>query len=95
MNDFRTGKSLYLVATDVLARGIDFRNVKSVLNYDCPETVAVYIHRIGRTGRANSTGTAITFFTKLDSDYLRSIGNVMKESGSDVPDWIFSLKKVK
>ena len=94
VEDFRTGKSWYLVATDLLARGLDFKNVSMVLNYDCPEILATYVHRIGRTGRAGNSGRAITFFTRQDSDSLRTIANAIKEAGSDVPEWIFQLKKV-
>lgn len=58
---FRSGKVDVLVATDVAARGIDVENVTHVVNYQCPEDEKVYLHRIGRTGRAGMTGTAITF----------------------------------
>lgn len=54
-----------------------------------------YIHRIGRTGRGGRTGHAVTFFTEDDMAYLRSIANVMKLSGCDVPDWMLSLKKAR
>lgn len=94
VDNFRLGKTLFLVATDVLARGMDFKNVKSVLNYDCPETVATYVHRVGRTGRGGSSGLAVTFFSKQDSDSLRGIGNAVKESGGEVPAWIMSLPKL-
>lgn len=58
---FRSGKVDVLVATDVAARGIDVDNVTHVVNYQCPEDEKVYLHRIGRTGRAGLTGTAVTF----------------------------------
>lgn len=50
-----------------------------------------YVHRVGRTGRANRKGTAITFYTDLDKPVLRDLGNMLKSSGCDVPDWILSL----
>lgn len=53
-----------------------------------------YVHRVGRTGRANRKGTAITFFTDQDKPILKDIGNLLKTSGCDVPDWILSLKKM-
>jgi len=58
---FRNGKIDVLVATDVAARGIDIAGVTHVVNYECPENEDTYLHRIGRTGRAGETGTAITF----------------------------------
>jgi superfamily II DNA/RNA helicase len=58
---FRSGKIDVLVATDVAARGIDVGGVTHVINYECPENEDAYLHRIGRTGRAGETGTAITF----------------------------------
>lgn len=58
---FRSGKIDVLVATDVAARGIDVEDITHVVNYQCPEDEKIYLHRIGRTGRAGKTGTAITF----------------------------------
>jgi superfamily II DNA/RNA helicase len=61
LNDFKSDKVQALIATDVAARGIDIPNVSHVINYDIPQTYEEYIHRIGRTGRANQTGQALTF----------------------------------
>ena len=55
-----------LVTTDVLARGVDFPDLKLVLNFDIPTSTVNYVHRVGRTGRAYKVGKAITFFTKED-----------------------------
>jgi len=90
---FRLGKIWVLITTDLMARGIDFKGVNLVINYDFPTTIINYIHRVGRTGRANRKGKAITFFTDLDKPLLRSLGNTLKASGLEVPDWIFKLKK--
>jgi ATP-dependent RNA helicase DDX5/DBP2 len=68
LDQFKTGKSPIMVATDVASRGIDVRNITHVLNYDYPNNSEDYIHRIGRTGRAGAKGTAITLFT-TDSEY--------------------------
>ena len=65
------------------ARGIDFKGVNTVINYDFPQTTVSYIHRIGRTGRAGRSGRAITFFTEEDAEQLRAIANVMKASGCE------------
>lgn len=58
---FRQGKVNILIATDVAARGLDINDITHVINYDLPESYEVYIHRIGRTGRADKKGTALTF----------------------------------
>ncbi|KAG7028005.1 DEAD-box ATP-dependent RNA helicase 57 [Cucurbita argyrosperma subsp. argyrosperma] len=60
--DFRAGKTWVLIATDVIARGMDFKGVNCVINYDFPDSASAYIHRIGRSGRAGRSGEAITFY---------------------------------
>ncbi|MNI04954.1 DEAD-box ATP-dependent RNA helicase CshA [compost metagenome] len=73
MRAFRDAKLELLVATDVAARGIDVEGVTHVFNYDIPQEVDYYIHRIGRTGRAGEKGIAITFAAPRDIDALRNI----------------------
>merc|ERR1712176_1729673 len=92
---FREGKTWMLICTDVMARGIDFKGVETVINYDFPPSAPTYIHRIGRTGRAGRAGTAITLFTIQDFEHLRSIVSVMRQSGCEVPDWMLRLKPQK
>lgn len=70
---FKTGKTRVLVATDVAARGIDIESVSHVINYDIPEAPEDYVHRIGRTGRAGSTGRAITLFTIAEEHSMKAI----------------------
>ncbi|OCF40182.1 ATP-dependent RNA helicase ROK1 [Kwoniella heveanensis CBS 569] len=89
---FRLGHVWMLVVTEVLARGMDFRGVKVVINYDFPQTVQSYIHRIGRTGRAGRPGKAITFFNTEDSPYLRTIANVLRSSGCPVPEYMLDMR---
>eukprot|EP00434_Breviolum_minutum_P020586 symbB.v1.2.018152.t1/scaffold1415.1/size121899/5 len=89
---FRAGKLWVLVCTDLMARGVDFKGVETVINYDFPQSAATYIHRIGRTGRAGRKGKAITMFTIEDFESLRSIVGVMRQSGCEVPDWMLRLK---
>ncbi|XP_057779014.1 DEAD-box ATP-dependent RNA helicase 57 [Salvia miltiorrhiza] len=95
VNNFRSGKTWVLVATDVIARGMDFKGVNCVINYDFPDSMAAYVHRIGRSGRAGRSGEAITLYTEADVPYLRNIANVMASSGCEVPAWIMSLAKKK
>ncbi|XP_019850917.1 PREDICTED: probable ATP-dependent RNA helicase DDX52 isoform X2 [Amphimedon queenslandica] len=92
IKSFREGKIWILICTDLMGRGIDFKGVNLVINYDFPQSSVSYIHRVGRTGRAGRVGEAITFFTEEDTAYVRSIANVMKSSGCPVPDWMLEMR---
>lgn len=107
---FRRGEVWVLVTTDVLARGIDFRGVNGVVNYDVPQSAAAYVHRAGRTGRAGRKGgVCVTLYTEDDIPYVRQVVNVIKaseeqaagtstaagEAGSAVQQWMLdALPKV-
>eukprot|EP00918_Siedleckia_nematoides_P068036 GHVU01148101.1.p1 GENE.GHVU01148101.1~~GHVU01148101.1.p1 ORF type:complete len:528 (-),score=69.17 GHVU01148101.1:984-2567(-) len=93
VTSFRSGRIWVLICTDLMARGVDFKGVKVVVNYDFPQSTAEYIHRIGRTGRAGSRGHAVTFFTIEDREHLKTVIGVMKQSGANVPDWMKNLRK--
>ena len=84
LKGFRDGRVDVLVATDVLARGIDVSDVRYVINFDVPEDPEDYIHRIGRTGRAGETGWALTFVTVNDFEELRDCEFLM---GQIVPEY--------
>lgn len=73
MNKFKLGHFRYLVATDVAARGIDVDSISLVINYDIPEEGESYVHRIGRTGRVDKLGRAITFVAQNESRFLNDI----------------------
>ena len=73
MNGFRSGKYDILVATDIAAHGIDVPEVSHVINFDMPDTVDAYIHRIGRTGRALQTGEAFTLAVTADASIVREV----------------------
>jgi len=77
MSGFRQGKYDLMVATDIAARGIDVHEISHVINFDMPDTVDAYTHRIGRTGRAQETGEAFTFATPEDAPMIRSIEGVL------------------
>lgn len=87
---FRTGELWCLITTDVLARGIDFKGINLVINYDVPNSSQAYVHRIGRTGRAGRSGRAVTFYTKEDTDMIKNVVNVMRASGQveGMPEWM-------
>ncbi|WP_010234083.1 DEAD/DEAH box helicase [Clostridium arbusti] len=73
MEDFKRGKFTFLVATDIAARGIDIDNITHVISYDIPFEKESYVHRIGRTGRAENTGKAISFATPNQARFLSEI----------------------
>ena len=77
LNGFRDGTYPILVATDVAARGIDVLEITHVINFDMPDTVDAYTHRIGRTGRAELTGQAYSFASPSDEDMVRDIEKVL------------------
>lgn len=85
MNDFRTGNSRVLISTDMWARGIDVQQVSLVINYDLPENMENYIHRIGRSGRFGRKGVAINFLTKDDSSKMKEIEKHYRIKISPVP----------
>jgi ATP-dependent RNA helicase DDX52/ROK1 len=95
MRSFRQGKIWVLICTELLSRGIDFKGVNLVINYDFPTSGISYVHRIGRSGRAGRLGRAVTFFTDDDIPDLRKIVNIMRESGCEVPEFMLNLKKPK
>lgn len=82
LEGFRRGQYNVLVATDIAARGLDIQGLSHVINFDIPNTSDEYIHRIGRTGRANATGDAITFVSPDDSKTLASIESAL---GRNIP----------
>lgn len=77
IDGFRDGKFDILVATDIAARGIDVTDISHVINFDIPDTVDAYTHRIGRTGRAEQSGEAFTFVTDTDEAMVRDIEKVL------------------
>ena len=78
INGFRDGKYDFLVATDIAARGIDVTGISHVINFDMPDTVDAYTHRIGRTGRAEQSGEAFTLAVEDDAIMVRDIERVLK-----------------
>lgn len=93
VEQFRAGRIWFLIATDLMGRGMDFKGVNMVVNYDFPQTTVSYIHRIGRAGRAGRRGEAVTFFTNDDAPMLRSIAHVIKSAGGEVPEYMLQMRK--
>jgi ATP-dependent RNA helicase RhlE len=77
LSGFKSGHFPIMVATDIAARGLDVESISHVINYDMPDTADAYIHRIGRTGRAQRTGDAFTLVTPEDNDMIRALERIM------------------
>jgi ATP-dependent RNA helicase RhlE len=77
LKGFRSGSHRIMVATDIAARGLDVESISHVINFDMPDTADAYIHRIGRTGRAQRTGDAFTLVTPEDNDMIRTLERIM------------------
>ena len=80
LRKFKKGTINFLIATDVAARGIDVENVTHVINYELPQDIESYVHRIGRTGRADKEGQAYSIITPREKGFLRQIERVTKSS---------------
>jgi len=93
LKEFRNGNCPILVATDVAARGLDVDDVKFVINYDFSCGIEDYVHRIGRTGRSNKTGTAYTFFTRQDGKYAADLVKILKEANQVVNPELLKLSQ--
>jgi ATP-dependent RNA helicase RhlE len=78
IDSFREGSAKILVATDIAARGIDISHISHVINYDMPESTDAYTHRIGRTGRVDKSGDALTFVTGEDKQMIRALEFILK-----------------
>jgi ATP-dependent RNA helicase RhlE len=76
---FQDGANRILIATELIARGIDIQDVSHVVNFDTPKIPENYMHRIGRTGRADAAGTAITFINEVEEEYQEAIEELMKQ----------------
>ena len=79
LGNFKSGRSSILVATDIAARGIDVEEISHVINYDLPNVSETYIHRIGRTGRAQASGIAWSFCNEEEKAYLRDIQKLINQ----------------
>jgi len=79
LKGFKSGKYEVLVATDIVARGIDISNVSHVINYDIPQNPEDYVHRIGRTGRANNEGDALTIYCPGEQSFLHAIERFIEQ----------------
>ena len=77
VQNFQDGKHRVLIATDIIARGMDIKDVSHIINFDLSDTKGDYLHRIGRTGRADKYGTAISFINEVEKMYQEEIEEFM------------------
>ena len=85
MRDFKNGKIKILIATDIVSRGIDIDDIRLVINYDVPHDCEDYVHRIGRTARANNDGCAITFVSEKEQTQFKAIEDFLDKSIYKIP----------
>jgi ATP-dependent RNA helicase DDX5/DBP2 len=85
LREFKTGSSPLMVATDVASRGLDIKDVNTVINYDMANGIEDYVHRIGRTARAGRKGDAFTLFTPDDANKARDLIKILEDAKQDVP----------
>ena len=85
MREFKAGRINILVATDIVARGIDIDDIRLVINYDVPHDSEDYVHRIGRTARANNDGVALTFVSEKEQTNFKSIENFLEKNIYKIP----------
>ncbi|RDX74830.1 DEAD-box ATP-dependent RNA helicase 37, partial [Mucuna pruriens] len=88
LRSFKTGNTPILVATDVAARGLDIPRVAHVVNFDLPNDIDDYVHRIGRTGRAGKMGLATAFFNESNLSLAKPLADLMQEANQEVPAWL-------
>lgn len=93
IDQFKAGQKDVLIATDVASKGLDFEGIQHVINYDMPEEIENYVHRIGRTGRKGKTGIATTFINKNQSEsILLDLKHLLREAKQRIPPVLQALE---
>jgi ATP-dependent RNA helicase DDX3X len=90
---FKRGETPVMVGTDVASRGLDIPNVTQVINYDLPTSIDDYVHRIGRTGRAGNTGSALSFINEKNGGVVRELRDMLAENDQVVPPWLDQMAR--
>ena len=88
LKQFKKGVNPILVATDVASRGLDIPNVQHVINYDLPENIDDYVHRIGRTGRAGNKGVTTAFFTDKNRNIAGDLIKLLRDANQTLPSFL-------
>ena len=93
LSAFRQGRIVILVATDVASRGLDIEGIQNIINMDFPNIAEDYIHRIGRTARADNCGFAYTFFTPQNYKHSNDLLRILRESNQNIPPKLFEITR--
>ncbi|HEX2865695.1 MAG TPA: DEAD/DEAH box helicase [Ignavibacteriales bacterium] len=93
LSNFKTKRTRVLVATDIAARGIDVEELSHVINYEMSNVAETYVHRIGRTGRAGASGTALSFCDSEEKQFLKDVNKLINKSIPVIEDHPFPMKK--
>lgn len=91
LDDFKTGKVRKLIATDLASWGLDVHDVTHVYNYDFPQNIEEYVHRVGCTGRAGRTGVSITLITRNDWRVANELINILERANQSIPEELVSM----
>ncbi|KAH9473522.1 hypothetical protein MJO28_000645 [Puccinia striiformis f. sp. tritici] len=91
LEEFKSGRSPIMIATDVASRGLDVKDIAYVINYDMPNGIEDYIHRIGRTGRAGRTGTAYSYISADQSKLARELVKILRDAKQVVPSALVEM----
>ena len=91
LRSFKRGHTPVMVATDVASRGLDIPNVTNVVNFDLPNSIDDYVHRIGRTGRAGNTGAALAFVNEKNGSVVRELRELLEENDQECPPWLSQM----
>jgi len=95
LREFSSGRSPFLIATNVAARGLDISNITHVVNFEMPSNIDDYVHRIGRTGRAGKNGVSTSFISPDNINIVNPLIERLRENNLDVPSWLESMRPFK
>ena len=93
LEQFKNGKVNLMVASDVASRGLDIPDVSFVINFDMPNNIDIYVHRIGRTGRVGNKGSSLTLLTSEDRPLFRALFEMLSKTKQKIPEFLNSSIK--